>query len=59
MIGNTDISNTLNTFLLIIVAITVRQIQPVQSHKNYDFFVHLDTFHPTLKPSFISNTALS
>ena len=39
----TDISNILNSFLLIIVISSVQWIQPVdsiQSHKNYDFFVH-------------------
>ena len=54
MIDSTDISNILNTFLLILVANSVQQIQSVQSHKKYDFFVH-----PTLQPSFIFNVALS
>ena len=40
MINSTDISNTLNIFLLIIVVNSVQQIQPAQNHKNYDFFVH-------------------
>ena len=54
MIDSTDISNMLNTFLLIIVVNSEQKIQPAQKHKNYGFFVH-----PTLRSSFISNAALS
>ena len=44
MIDSTDIRNILNTFLLIIVVNSVQWIQPVQSHKNYEFLVHLTQY---------------
>ena len=40
MIDSTDISNILNTFLLIIVVNSMQWIQPAESRKYYDFFVH-------------------
>ena len=40
MIDSADISNILNTFLLIVVVNNVQWIHPAQSHKNYAIFVH-------------------
>ena len=54
MIDSTDISNILNTFLLILVANSVQQIQSVQIMT----FLSM-RHHPTLQPSFIFNAALS